>query len=444
MLWQGKKAQRTQPRNVTQIGQDDLRTIISAYVQSNDEEGYVDIINDVGGENNDDWLYCDCQGPVAGLRGFPPAFTTRTNNKLVRLAAPWGAHATECPFYIKPSEHRAGKKSHRKPSETQKVKLTGPFGVEIDSNVRAQAPQQGGGVQRRNSLAEVLMRLIDTSYSNWLSLDDQHQDDNATSDDALSRLWRAGKKIPLEGRGHLSEILFTNLDWLPQRLEKIKERNESWEKGPRPFQILITLADEIAPHAFRALNGQKYEVQNHLAVFGEPLTQEDRVAATRAPWVVICLLASNTQENDPAILRAYAHPVYSTTRLMPVDSNYERITLTVIVDALSRLTDHENYHVIKPVFDADKAPADAPGPVIPDFIVTRKRDEDAGKLRRAGTRLLVETMGYNDPMYRERKNLMHELMKIAFRVQEVVTHDFTLNEDRDDIFVRNLLEALGE
>ena len=81
-------------------------------------------------------------------------------------------------------------------------------------------------------------------------------------------------------------------------------------------------------------------------------------------------------------------------------------------------------------------------PIIPDFIVTAR--ERGGQERR----VVIETMGYSDQGYRERKARLHPEMQRAADAGAVINHDFHepghwQQEWRDNRFRRELWRILG-
>src|SRR5208283_4282341 len=146
------------------------------------------------------------------------------------------------------------------------------------------------------------------------------------------------------------------------------------------------------------------------------------------------------------VLSAYVHPCASRGRMLLIDSDYERQTLAQLRSVQSWLRRRCGVltTIDKPLFDL-RPPAstdDAPRPpLIPDFLV--------GVVGPGGVRrnVVVETMGWSEPLYRERKERLHAEM--AQVCGPVVMHDFHQPADadqawRDNVFWRALRDALAE
>jgi hypothetical protein len=128
------------------------------------------------------------------------------------------------------------------------------------------------------------------------------------------------------------------------------------------------------------------------------------------------------------VLKAYLHPCVTAGHLMLVDSDLERRTLAVLVQLQTWLRERKALRVTikKPVFDLPEIAGgllledgQSSGPCIPDFVVQATDVMEGGS-----EKLIVETMGYADEVYRDRKARTHTLMSEALGGAPVVQHDF--------------------
>lgn len=113
---------------------------------------------------------------------------------------------------------------------------------------------------------------------------------------------------------------------------------------------------------------------------------------------------------------------------MPVDSNLERHTFQILVQLRTWLFHKKGIglSVVKPLFDmsaragVSEAESDIlHEPCIPDFLLEADRVPKGGK-----SLLVIETMGYADALYRDRKQLTHTKMRLVTGQSPVVEHDF--------------------
>ncbi|MGC9272157.1 hypothetical protein, partial [Acidiphilium sp.] len=196
----------------------------------------------------------------------------------------------------------------------------------------------------------------------------------------------------------------------------------------RPHGIFITAARSISEGLIEPMEGISLPVIGRLAIFGE-IEGHGRIqdgAARRPPYLVAALVARPDKDSPAAILRAYAHPVASRSHLLLLDSDNERLTLRNLIDLQGWLAKARNVlmTIEKPQFDlgpefdptAPDASADARPPIIPDFVVRAKAASGA-----AAT-VIVETMGYDDDRYLDRKRMVHPLMRAALGGAPIILH----------------------
>jgi hypothetical protein len=146
-------------------------------------------------------------------------------------------------------------------------------------------------------------------------------------------------------------------------------------------------------------------------------------------------------------MSAYVHPCASMDRIMLLDSDLERQTLAILVAFQRRMAQlHAAAVTIEKPMEAIASAQGEDGaplpPLIPDFVVTGC-DRDGGQRR-----VIVETMGYADDGYRNRKRVLHPQMARAAGAMAVLEHDFHVPAHwhqawRDERFKRLLWQSLA-
>ena len=258
-------------------------------------------------------------------------------------------------------------------------------------------------------------------------------------------------RIELDVELPLSKYLCTYPPALPEFMQRIGRTPVGrFKQSRRPHGLLIGVATEAAEGRIVPALGDPFDISGEIAIFGEEdgHAQERRTGdRERAPYVMACVVGRRHPDDDVTVLRAYLHPCAKATWLLPVDSNYERGTLKQLLSVGHWLADKRGVELTieKHVFDLapppprddDKAPAPHE-PIIPDFIVRSS----------SGRSVVVETMGYELPAYRERKARMHRAVSKACQDAPIMEHDFCLpaewsQEERDAQFWRVCQRALG-
>ena len=125
----------------------------------------------------------------------------------------------------------------------------------------------------------------------------------------------------------------------------------------------------------------------------------------RAPYLSLVLVANHREERGYAALRAYAQPIFAASRFVPVESDFERRVLRLLIQAqheVRRIRPERHITIRKPLF-AEKTPE---GPCRPDFIVDIRDRVRNGEIAARGT-YVIEAMGYQTDEYAAAKLRTH-------------------------------------
>lgn len=368
------------------------------------------------------WFACDCR-PDAER---PPALVPVAQAHIRRhLDGSWPPHAEDCDFYCEPAEQATVTASFA-PTRDRPLRLARAFGV-------ASAPLDRVIVARsRNTrlpgIAHLLMRLVTDAGFQRIDADWSKP---GLADQAAA-LWRAAGAHEIDAGVQLPEFFCTSAVRLDELKAKIAAADPARFARNRPHGVLVARINAVDPGVLRPFAGEPIPVRGRLAIFAERPPAERGIEAessARAPYLALIVFGRASAEAPVEALSAYAHPCADPGHGMLVDSDLERQTLAElrrVQDWLRRRQDVE-FSIEKPLFDLGPAPGQAPDarpPCIPDFILRR---EPANGARR---RAIVETMGFADPAYRERKLRMHVMMSEALSAAPVVMHDFHEPADR--------------
>ncbi len=412
------------------------------------------------------WFLCDCLGDVPR----PPALVPVTEDHIRRHAeAPWPAHDPACDFYRDQAEQRLICGSYARLAPRKPI----PLVTRYKGPEHTKAAVTGRSRDRhRGRLATLLMTLLEQAGLTRIgpgqplpSIADQYR-----------ALRTAAREMELEEGVALASFLCTYLPALPELMAKIaRTPPERFRRSHRPHGLLVTMAAEAAVGQIRPLRGDPIPVRGEIAIFGERDGHGQDAAGdrrARSPYLAACVVGRAAPEEPVEVLKAYLHPCASPGHLMPVDSNLERQTLALLLSLQDWLGKRRAVRVTidKPVFDlgwssaptlgqetgaaqsdaaallakADEAhraslatlrdlgikhrpggDQEARDPCLPDFILWAEADHCIQ--HRA---VIVETMGFADDAYRDRKHRTHGLMSRILDGAPVVEHDFWSPADR--------------
>ena len=169
-------------------------------------------------------------------------------------------------------------------------------------------------------------------------------------------------------------------------LEKSKEtlvKAEKWfPASVKPFLLFSSIATSVKSHSFTTKKAQPtYQVVNEISL---PSPRINLVKS--APYFVLTAAILDS-ENNIILKDAFAMPIFSEKLLIPVESNYERTILKIILKVSSNYTD---VYIHKPLFDTI---TDDNKRFRPDFVITI-----------AAKHIFIEVLGTNDREYLRHKN----------------------------------------
>ena len=406
------------------------------------------------------WFLCDCLGDVPR----PPALVPVTEDHIRRhTEAPWPAHDPACDFYRDQAEQRLICGSYARVAPRKPI----PLVTRYKGPEHTRPAVTGRSRDRhRGRLATLLMTLLEQAGLTrippgqpLLSIVEQYR-----------ALRTAAREIELEEGVALANFLCTYRPALPELMAKIaRTPPERFRRSHRPHGLLVTMAAEAAEGQIRPLRGDPIPARGEIAIFGERdgHGQEpggDRRA--RSPYLAACVVGQAAPGQPVEVLKAYLHPCALPGHLMPVDSNLERQTLALLLSLQDWLGKRRKVRVMidKPVFDFGWSSAPEPvavagaalsnteallaraneahraslamlrdlgikhrpggdeearNPCLPDFILWAEADH-----RIQHRVVVVETMGFADDAYRDKKHRTHGLMSRMLGEAPVVEHDF--------------------
>ena len=409
------------------------------------------------------WFACSCLGP--GVR--PPVLVPVAEAHIRRHQdPPWPAHAEECDFHRDPDEQRLMAASYARPRRGDLVRLVGKLRAgESPALMELRGRSYARG---RGALATLLAELLVRAGLNRIGPDGSVP----KIAEQFRSLRTAARDIPLERDVLLSEFLCTYAPALSELLARVDGAPPArFRRTRRPHGVLLAVVAGASQGRLHPLRGEAIVVRGPIAVFGERDGHGRDGAAewqARAPYLAACLVGRATPDGPVEVLKAYLHPCAGPGHLMLVDSDLERRTLAQLLRLQAWLLRQRGITVTieKPLFDigyatAPAVPAEAesalafleqaktahretaaslrePGikhrpegdedarePCLPDFLLWARPVPHGGR-----EAVIVETMGYPDALYRERKARSHALMRHVLGGAPLVSHDFHLPADQ--------------
>ncbi|KKW89358.1 hypothetical protein [Sphingobium chungbukense] len=337
------------------------------------------------------WIACDCLEEGQPPPILTPAYLSEAETYYLRrlTSAKRPEHRTDCPFFRDQATNRITEvRSPLNPADPP----AGFFEVlrPAPQNL-AQKPEEDLTDDRtRNAsiprLARLLWRLIDAAGLNHCQ-PISHQHRPMSIGDEFKALGQAAAKIEIAPGVELASAFWTHAGPLhsKQVYASLRRLSERWPHGHAP-QAFLTL---FAP----AFQGSSIDVPgcDPVLIANRVQSPSVRTNVIKGPYLALVVIGQYPESRGFAPLRAYAQPIYSGRRFVPVDSEFERLVLRQLLEAQQHLNRMNiDLSIEKPVFDR----LTDFGPCRPDFMI-EARSRESGEVRQ----LIIEAMGFHDDVY---------------------------------------------
>lgn len=361
------------------------------------------------------WITCDCLAEGHAPPILTPAYLSEAETYYLRrlTSAKRPEHRPDCPFFREQATNRITEvRSHLNPAEPP----AGFFEVlrPAPENL-AQRPEQDQTDDRtRNAsiprLARLLWRLIDAADLNRIP-PVRHSPLSPSIKHEFKALGQAAAKIEIAPGMELASALWTHAQPLhsKQVYASLRRLAEKWPRGHAPQAFLALFAPSFQGMTIEVPGCDPVQIANRVQ------SPSVRTNIIKGPYLALVVVGEYPESRGFAPLRAYAQPIYSGRRFVPVDSEFERLVLRQLLEAQHRL--HEmniDLAIEKPVFDR----LTHLGPCRPDFII-EARSRETGEIRQ----LIVDAMGADDEAYRAAKAVTLQRMHQIATVLTVTPQD---------------------
>ncbi|WP_313808112.1 hypothetical protein [Sphingobium sp.] len=361
------------------------------------------------------WIACDCLEEGQAPPILTPAYLSEAETYYLRrlTSTKRPEHRTDCPFFRDSATNRITEvRSPLNPAEPP----AGFFEVlrPAPENL-AQKPEEDLTDDRtRNAsiprLARLLWRLIDAAGLNHCP-PISHRSTPLSIKDEFRALGQSAAKIEIAPGLELASALWTHAQPLhsKQVYASLRRLSEKWPRGHAP-QAFLTL---FAP----SFQGSSIEVPgcDPVLVANRVQSPSVRTNVIKGPYLALVVVGQYPESRGFAPLRAYAQPIYSGRRFVPVDSEFERRVLRQLLEAQQHLHRMNiDLAIEKPVFDR----LTELGPCRPDFMI-EARSRETGEIRQ----LIIEAMDFDDETYRAAKAVTLPRMRQIAPVLPVMPSD---------------------
>ncbi len=356
------------------------------------------------------WLHCDCR---PDMKRAPTLFLVGGTHIQREPTGAGTPHREDCEFAREAPEQMRLLQSYREPPpKEEQLNLVRNFSD--DSVPTLRCTQHVTTNRSRPTLARVLCALLYKANLHRFYPTDPMCGDR---DNQLKHLEDAAESFFLAPNQKLSDWMATSLLQYYDLKKRLEEQPKGWK---RPHGLFIATFNRIENNILYPTRADRKPI----LVTGKLTTFGEGDVLRRPPYLVIGLVTQPKRDaKHVELLNAYAHPCVAWNRLTLVDSQLERETLALIFSCRDQLAKNHGIEMTirKPLFDVGQPETeDSRELCLPDFVLS---------CRGAAVRhplVVIETMGYDDPVYRERKRRMDALFERIGKSPDlvpVVKHD---------------------
>lgn len=335
------------------------------------------------------WIACDCRGDEQAPPILTPAFLSEAETYYLRrlTSRHRPEHQPDCPFFRDQATNRISEvRKQGSPADPP----SGYFEVLRPAPEKlAQRPNEDSTDDRTRQasiprLARLLWRLLHIAGLNRTLPLSMESSDHSIRDE-FAQLSAAAEKIELAPGIELGRAFWTHAQALHSNrvYARLRELSRQWPRGHAPQAFLALFAQHIQGATITVSGSEPVMLANRVqspSVRGNPV---------KGPYLVLVVAGSYPEAHGYAPLRAYAQPIHSGRRFLPVDSQFERLVLQQIL-GLRRSFDRQGIDLLleKPLFDT----LTSTGPCRPDFLL-EARSRDTGEI----CQLVIDAAGSDDP-----------------------------------------------
>ena len=260
------------------------------------------------------WLRCSCLGmgePAPVLVPVADAFIRRDPNR--------PEHAETCPFESDAADRERLARNLRLHAPGDGFRLAWAIADARGDDVPRATPPGAGSARSRGQLAQLLFKLAADMGVHRVAGGPR------TPGQQIQALYAASRGISLGGELRLSGGLELDPAKIDGLIGRIKAR-PVWPRGRRPHGVLVFTAARIEGADLVAASGARVTVAGPIGVFGP-----GRGSNRHRPFLAAVLIASPDGIAPFMPLQAYAHPCWSGSDMLPLDSAHERRCLDILV-----------------------------------------------------------------------------------------------------------------
>ncbi|UVO53785.1 hypothetical protein [Sphingomonas sp. SUN039] len=313
------------------------------------------------------WIACSCQGQGEKPPLMSPAFLAIADTYYLRRLTGRGRarHRTDCPYFREQAPPRIRERltsaTHRSPTDGY-FEVLKPIPEHLAQAPNSTAPDdrtRGASVPR---LARLIWELLDAAKRNVILPIASTEQKSRSITGEFAAIRAASKRIFVAPGIALSDVLYTHADAFLKGhvFGHLKFLERHWPGGHAPQAFLILYTQSVRGNTLHLADGRTMTTTSRV------LSPSTRARAIHGPFLTLVVVGKHPDDQRYNAIGAYAQPIHSGMRFLPVKSDDDRILIKALDAARWRLHLRGlNVRVVFPLFDAPIANEF----IRPDFVI---------------------------------------------------------------------------
>ncbi len=357
------------------------------------------------------WIACGCLGAEKAPPILTPAFLPEAETYYLRrlTSSKRPEHRADCPFFRDQVTDRLTEvRSRSTPLDPPDAffEVLKPAPEKLSQRPEHDASDDRTRAASIPKLARLLWRLMAAAQVHQLAPFAYREERSIRGE--FASLVRAASQIEVAPGITLDRVLWTHARPLQARAvyAALRSLEAEWPKDHATQGFVLLYAPSVHGTEITLPDGETLTIANRVqspSVRGNPI---------RGPFLVLIVVGQYPEARGFAPLRAYAQPILSGRMFLPVDSDFERAVLRIILRCQRDLHARGvEIALVKPLFDT----LTPDGPCRPDALL-EARSKVTGEVRS----IVIEAMGFETDEYLAAKAITHPRMR---HFGEIVTVD---------------------
>ena len=367
------------------------------------------------------WIECNCNCSESFLVIYSSKYQVSVRCKERKK------HRNSCVFFIKNLDLSLDKASHLVP--TRRVRTYDLYAINHMYTSNATEFTNGANISNTSKLGQALYTFFTDSKCHIYEFGRNHK-----SLYQQLKAFAAAVQLPCNKISQnllLKSVYRYSMSEQSINYAKQDIRTVQFPKHLQPFILFSTRSAIVAENSFSVARevDKKWRAFQFNVESGIKKPSSWIGFKNSSPFFLLATYILNAKTNQYKIKDAFAMPICGLQNIMPVESDYERKVLKLLIDSISKRSNQEEYLIEKPLFASKTEDGEI---YRPDFVI---RTED--KLP-----IFIEVLGSPNEDYQNQKNIISRRAKKYCRAY-ISIKGYEFDKEKTE-FIRKIQSQLDD